>query len=321
MVHDEFKLVAGRGLTWLNCAGLSRLPWLLHAFSTRLGGTAGGYAPGLNLGFTANEPRARVERHRRRFFAALGAGEFALASLRQIHSAHVYLVERDSGGGLEYHPAGCAFPDRPSQPLLPGDSLVTAQPGILLSIRTADCLPVLLVDPEHRAVAAVHAGWRGALARVIEKTVGEMRRLMGSRPSQLIAALGPSIRACCYEVGEEVVEAFTSRYLQGDKFFVNSPRASRTFIRLHAAAFLSAHTPGHEPPDPPRARLDLVAVAREQLLSGGLTPRHIHVAEYCTACRTDLFYSYRREGSRAGRMMAVIGIRPETLAATKRRST
>ena len=311
----------GRGLTWLICAGLSRLPWLLHAFSTRRGGTAGGYAPGLNLGFTANEPRARVERHRRRLFAALSAGEFALASLRQIHSAHVYLVERDSGGGLEYHPAGCAFPDRPNQPLPPGDSLVTAQPGILLSIRTADCLPVFLVDPQHRAIAAVHAGWRGALARVIENTLGEMRRLMGSRPAQMRAALGPSIRACCYEVGEEVVEAFVARYPRGESFFIQPPRASKAWARLHAAAFLPAHPAGHEPRDPPRARLDLVAVAREQLLSGGLAPRHIHVAEYCTACRTDLFYSYRREGSGAGRMMAVIGIRPETLAATKRRST
>ncbi len=318
MGNKDFRLVGHDGLTWLTCGGFSGLPWLLHAFSTRQGGTARGFAPGLNLGFTANEPRTRVERHRRRFFAALGAGEFALASLRQIHSAHLYLVGRDSCGDLRYQPAGGALPDLPSEPLLPGDSLITAQPGILLSIRTADCLPVLLVDPKNRAIAAVHAGWRGALARAIEKIVGEMRRLLGSRPSQLIAALGPSIRTCCYEVGEEVVEAFTGRYPRGQKFFIRPPRPPMASVRVRAATFLPAHSPGHEPPDPPRAHLDLVAVASEQLQSGGLAPRHIHVAEYCTACRTDLFYSYRREGGRAGRMMAVIGIRPENLAAPKR---
>ncbi len=177
---------------------------------------------------------------------------------------------------------------------------------------------MLLVDPKKRAIAAVHAGWRGALARVIEKTVGEMRRLLGSRPSQLIAALGPSIRACCYEVGQEVVETFSSRYPRGEKFFIPPQRPSLASVRIHAGTFLFPHPPGHEPPDPPRAHLDLVAVAREQLLSGGLASRHIHVAEYCTACRTDLFYSYRREGGRAGRTMAVIGIRPERTAATNR---
>ncbi len=157
--------------------------------------------------------------------------------------------------------------------------------------------------------------------RVIEKTVGEMRRLLGSRPWQLIAAVGPSIRACCYEVGEEVMEAFVGRYPRGEKFFVQPRHASQASLRLHAAAFPPAHPPGHEPPAARRARLDLVAVARDQLLSGGLAPRHIHVADYCTACRTDLFYSYRREGIRAGRTMAVIGTRPETLAVAKRRRT
>jgi YfiH family protein len=186
---------------------------------------------------------------------------------------------------------------------------MTAAPGILLSIRIADCLPLLLVDPQRRVVAAVHAGWRGALARIIEKAVGDMRRGFGSDPQELTAALGPSIRACCFEVGEEVVEAFHGTFADADGFFqplANRPEAATD---RHAILFLSAYPPGHAPEHVPAARLDLTAVARHQLSSAGVKRANILVADYCTACRTDLFFSHRREGGSTGRQAAVIGIR------------
>ena len=190
----------------------------------------------------------------------------------------------------------------------PGDALLTNEPGILLGVRAADCMPVLLADPRQHAVAAIHAGWRGALARFIEKTAGELRRTFGSKPEDLVAAIGPSIRACCYEVGSERVDAFCGSFPTSEKFF---PQASPWLSQNPATPvvpWLLKKPPGHSPPR--AAHLDLVAVALDQLERSGVKPSRIHVADFCTACRADLFFSYRREGERAGRMMAIIGIRP-----------
>lgn len=309
--QGSFKIVARKELQWLERRALARFPWLRHAFSTRCGGVSEDPAAGLNLGFITADVRANVEENRQRFFAALGAEGYSLAALRQRHSTHIYLVTRDASGQLEYRPAGFPAPQPPGHPLPVGDALLTNQPGILLSVRTADCLPVLLLDPRHRAVAAIHAGWRSALGRIIEKTVGVMRAVFGSDPHHLLAALGPSIRACCYEVGEEIVAAFCGRFAQGERFFREAPQEnpSAAFTARHSQLFLSGQPPGHPTRPAPAAHLDLVAVAEDQLCSAGLRPSRIRVAEFCTACRTDLFFSYRKEGKNTGRTMAVIGIR------------
>jgi YfiH family protein len=198
----SFRFVTGGGLEWSECSRFARLPWLLHAFSTRRGGVSKSPAASLNLGFVDTDRRANVERNRFLFFKQVGAQHYSLAWLRQIHSAAGYQVGRTSGGKLEYRPSGYTAPSVSNPQVPAGDALMTDQPGVLLSVRCADCLPVLLVDPRCRAVAAVHAGWRGALQRVVEKTVGVMRSVFGSDPRRILAALGPSIRACCYSVGE-----------------------------------------------------------------------------------------------------------------------
>lgn len=306
-----FQIVSRSGLAWLKCAKFSRYRWLLHAFSTRQGGVSRAPAAGLNLGFTDGEQRARVEQNRWLFFAQLGAASFALASLRQIHSPHVYQVTRAAGGRLEYRFCGIPFPEPCPETPPAGDALMTDDPGILLSVRSADCLPVVLVDSKRRAVAVIHAGWRGLLARVIEKTVGEMRRLFGSEPRRLLAALGPSIRTCCYEVGEEVLEAFHGRFPQAEKFFCQPPNPSRAWAERPPAFFLPARPPAREPRAAPTAHLDLVAGAQEQLRNAALNLSNVSVADFCTACRTDLFFSHRKEGRRTGRSMAVVGIRPD----------
>jgi hypothetical protein len=302
-------MVLRGGLGWLESVRLSRLPWLVHAFSTRRGGLSQAPCAGLNLGFTESDQRTRVEQNRRCFLDRLGAKDFALASARQVHSSHSLLVTRDQEDQLAYQWPGAGDFIAAATLLPAGDGLITAAPGILLTMRIADCLPVLLVDPQRRVVAAVHAGWRGALARVIEKAVGDMRRAFGSDPSDLIAALGPSIRACCYEVGEEVVEAFHATFADADRFFQPLAKRPEPATDRHAILFLSAYPPGHAPEHLPAARLDLTAVARHQLSSAGVKPAHILVADYCTACRTDLFFSHRREGGRTGRQAAAIGIR------------
>lgn len=298
-----FTSLRSDGLSVLLAPRLAALPWLVHGFSTRLGGVSSAPAEGLNLGRGAAHSRGAAE-NRKLFLRALGVAGFSVASLKQIHSAAVFAVAKD--GSLEFRPSGydfCSTARRKNR----GDALITRSAGVLLEIRTADCLPVLLADPLTRAVAAVHAGWRGALERVVEKTVGEMRRLYHSRPDLMLAALGPSIRACCYEVGDEVVEAFTGAFVHSERYFVRSNNsASQSFPGM---PFLSLAPPGHARPQGSGFSLDLAAAARGQLLAAGLKPGHIEDANLCTSCHPDVFYSYRRDGALTGRMAAVIGMR------------
>lgn len=183
---------------------------------------------------------------------------------------------------------------------------------MLLSVRSADCLPVLLVDPRRRVVAAVHGGWRGMLRRVVEKTLGVMRTVFGTDPAAVRAAIGPSIRVCCYSVGQEVVDAYAGAFDEAERFF-RKPRAgemAQSLRKGHLPRFLSGDPPGHAQAVGPAAHLDLVEVARVQLRHAGVKERNIWVSEFCTACREDLFYSHRRDGEGTGRILAAIGIRP-----------
>ena len=293
---------------------MAEVPWLVHAFGTRQCGALRPKPAGQKSAKSAGNGFAGTGHGRSRFLQALDAGSFPLAALRQTHSSIIYSVSRLAGrGSLLYQLAGNPLPGSadPSR-TRPGDALITEQAGILLTVRVADCVPILMADRERRAVAAVHAGWRGALSRIIEKTAGEMCRTFGSRPENLMAAIGPSIRQCCYEVGPEVVDAFCGIFPAGEQFFhkvLATPEESRMALR-YQTLFRHQAPPGHQAEESlSKVHLNLAAVARYQLERAGVPPGQIYVADYCTACRTDLFYSYRKEGSLAGRMMAVIGIR------------
>ena len=296
----------------MESSALARFSWLVHAFSTRVGGSSQSPCQGLNLGFIASDRRPTVEQNRLRFFAALGVESFSFATLNQVHSSHVFRAIARQPHGVDFIPAGGDAPLGLGNTLPAGDALITDQPGILLAVRTADCLPILLVDPHHRAVAALHAGWRGALGRIAEKAVGAMRGVFGSNPYNLHAALGPGIGPCCYEVGEEVVSAFRGRFVNSEDFFKPAPADAQAaaLAARYPNLFLSLSAPGHAPRSQPAAHLDLVSVIKHQLVSAGLCTRRIYSPGFCTACRTDLFFSHRKEGPRTGRMMAVVAIRP-----------
>ncbi len=308
MSRKTFHLVSTSEFSWLECNAFAGIPWLIHAFSTRRGDKRSGLKPGRNGAYPANGGAQRG------FLAALGAEDFRLASLRQTHSALIYSVRPGVRScAFDYHLSGNRLPDPNPRLLNPsGDALITDSPGILLSVRTADCLPVLLIDAKRQVVAAVHAGWRGALSSIIEKAVGEMRRVFQSKPADLTAAIGPSIRSCCYEVGEEVVEAFRGRFAQPEKFFRTglTEGADREASNRRLPLFFSQAPPGHQATEHSGIYLDLAVVALSQLELAGIERSRIHIADYCTSCKNDLLYSYRKEGSRAGRMVAVIGIRP-----------
>jgi YfiH family protein len=282
---------------------LSQSPGLVHGFSTRMGGFSRVYgkdAP--NLGFTKEDSKAAVERNRAAFLAELGArtksksvpqarpGLWPLVTARQIHSDIIQLVSS------------------PAEPQLVGDGLITDTPGLVLGIQTADCLPVILVDPKRRAVGVFHAGWRGTVKRIVEKGVGEMQRLFGSRACDLKAAIGPGVHGCCYQVGEEVRETFESQFAYAEKLF-RVVEESDPVREKYPMLFLTARAPGHSEL-PKKIFLDLVEANRQQLLAVGVRANRIQASPLCTNCRTDLLFSYRAEKGKTGRMMGVVGIRP-----------
>lgn len=172
----------------------------------------------------------------------------AMARLQQIHSAAIFVAREP----------GCAGE---------GDALVTRTPGVAVSIRTADCFPILLADPETRAVAAIHAGWRGTAAGVVRTSLDRMRKEFGTDPRNVFAAIGPGIGACCYEVGLEV---------------------ARQFGMAEAG------------------KLDLAAENRNQLIAAGVQTDWIEQVGGCTFCHPAQFFSWRRDRDRAGRMVSFI---------------
>jgi YfiH family protein len=156
-------------------------------------------------------------------------------------------------------------------------------------------------------VAAVHAGWRGTLQRIAAKTVGRMQMIFATRPADVIAAFGPGIGRCCYEVGPEVVKEYASQFSLAREWFDGPFDGIATGNDPSPLPWLSMAPPGHELPGP-SIHLDLLAANRAILLEAGVLPQHVSLSELCTACHTDLLFSYRREGGHTGRMMAVIGI-------------
>ena len=259
-----------------------------------MGGCSRAYGGGaLNLGFTKDDSRAAVERNRAAFLRQLGSGGESkippLVTLRQVHSDIIRFV------------------DSPDKSQLVGDGLITATPGLLLGIQTADCLPIILVDPKRRAVGVFHAGWRGTVKRIVEKGVGEMRRRFGSRPQDLKAAIGPGVHGCCYEVGAEVREKFESQFAYAANLF-HEVETSDPVREKYPMLFLTARAPGHSVL-PKKIFLDLVEANRQQLLAVGVPAKSIEASPLCTNCRTDLLFSYRAERGKTGRMMGVVGVR------------
>jgi len=291
--------VALNGVQWLAVAGWQRSNWLWHGFSTRRGGLSRAYcaddAPGeLNVGFTAEDDRETVAANRRLLAEAIsGDAATPLVAHRQIHSKMVVHAGRAD-----------ASRERP----LKGDGLTTDEPGLLLAIQTADCIPVLVADRKRRAVAAFHAGWRGTVKRIVETGIARMRIAFGSRPEDLTAAIGPGVGACCYSVGEEVVSEFESQFIYARELFCEVYDSDPVRTR-YPMLFLTQRAPGHSEIGP-NLHLDLVEANRRQLLQAGLKPRSIHTAGGCTSCQRELFFSHRASQGYAGRMMSVIGIRP-----------
>lgn len=288
---SAWKIRRARGAQILESPALAKLKWLTHGFSTRPGGTSViQKKSALNLGFTKWDDAKRVTSNRAKFVAALNAGNLPLVTMRQFHSDVIHTIT-----------ARCN--EAPN-----GDALITNVPGLLLGVQTADCVPILLADTRRHAVAAIHAGWRGTLARIAVKTLGRMRMEYGTQAHDVVAALGPAIGQSCYEVGADVAQAFANQFPPAAEWFEGPFAQLADGVDPLWLPWLTMMPPGHVPP-PPRVQLDLRAANRWQLLDAGVPEKQIDANELCTSCRTDLFFSYRRERENTGRMMAVIGIK------------
>jgi len=279
-----------------------KLPWLHAGFSTRQGGGSMAYGEReLNLGWTPEDPPETVAENRRRFTrAVIGRSSMTLATIRQFHSGMVRTVE--AGHGPLATPEGKA--------VLRGDGLMTGVEGVLLGVQTADCVPVLVADTRTHAVAAFHAGWRGTLARIVERGIGAMQLRYGSRPKDLVAAIGPAIGPCCFAVGEEVRSEFESQFAYGHELF-SEAYDSDAVRQKYPMLFMTARAPGHSNLGP-QIHADLFEANRRQLLDAGLKAKKISVVGECTAC-TRLrngkrkYFSHRSEHGFTGRMLSVIG--------------
>lgn len=245
-----FEFREGDGTSWLTC-----LPFedqgFVAAFGTRAGTIAG-------------EP---AEATAARLVAALGLRDVRLGMAKQVHSAVVRVLGTDRDL-TEISRVEC-------------DAMTTARRGTLLGIKTADCVPVLIADTRTRAVAAAHAGWRGAVSRIVERTFATLVAKHGARRADCIAAVGPAISAQAFEVGTEVLERFQTEF----------PYASRIISNVH-------DDKGH---------VDLKAACAIQLELCGLESEQIFVSDACTMGEPERWFSYRREGTAAGRIISIVG--------------
>jgi YfiH family protein len=189
-----------------------------------------------------------------------------IISVKQVHGTEILTLDRPVRGSERFED-GC-------------DALITNQRGVLLTVRTADCVPVLIADPMHQIVAAVHAGWRGTVADIVSKTILEMTKRFGSDPRAIRAAIGPSIGPCCYEVDVPVLDRVRSMGIEWQKAVKDR--------------------------GPGKAMLDLRQLVRIQLHAAGVMPESVQSVDLCTACHPDLFYSYRREGAVLATMISGI---------------
>jgi polyphenol oxidase len=254
-----------------------RFPWLRHGFSTRAGGLSTVYGPcELNLGFTKDDDPAAVAGNRAMFLEAVGGNDaLEMLTVRQVHGTRLLRVAAGDSATLS----------RDGRAMEEADGLMSAASGVMLGVQAADCVPVLVADTKQRVVAAFHAGWRGTVAGIVERGIARMGEEFGSRAEDMVGAVGPSIGACCYSVGEEVREQFGAAFDYASELFQS--RGDGLY-------------------------LDLWEANRRQMLAAGLRQEAVTVAGECTACTwvdgRRKYFSHRAEQGFTGRAMGMVGI-------------
>jgi len=261
-VHDGKSVIV--------CSAFSETGVVRHGFSTRIGGVSTGAFSSLNLGMHTDDEPENVQDNFQFFCGDLSIDPHDLVLSEQVHETNLHdACYEDCGKGI--------YTESDLQGI---DGLVTDKPGIALATFNADCTPILLLDPVQKVIASVHSGWRGTIGKIARKAALHMQKNYGSKREHILAAIGPSIKQCHFEVGEEVyldfAAAFRSRVERVTEF-----RNGKYYI-------------------------DTDALNVQLLLEAGLSFENIHVCPFCTYCEEDLFFSHRRDGGYTGRMGAVI---------------
>ncbi|MGZ9585077.1 peptidoglycan editing factor PgeF [Paenibacillus marinisediminis] len=253
-----------------------RVEGLTAGFTTRLGGVSEAPYDTMNMALHVQDEPEAIVANRRRLMDAIDMPFEAWTCAEQVHSHHVHIVTRDERGKGRLSRAD-AIPD--------ADAIITQESDICLASFYADCVPLLLVDPIRRVVGLAHAGWKGTVQEIAVRTVEQMQQTFQSQPEQLLAAIGPSIGKCCYEVDERVIAPV-------EVLLEKLPEDARSALEYR---------------DNGRAVVDLREINRHLLIKAGIMPSNIECTTWCTGCHTELFYSHRAEGGKTGRMASWIG--------------
>ncbi|MDA8412505.1 MAG: peptidoglycan editing factor PgeF [Desulfobacteraceae bacterium] len=248
-------------------AGFSGPACSVQGFTTRHEGVSRAPYNSLNLGTNTLDQPHNIEGNRSLLARAFGITQDALVTVKQVHGSDILVINEPNEDfshflGLE------------------GDAIITNQPGVMIGVCVADCTPILLLDPEKRVIAAIHAGWQGTAAKLAAKTVAGMQTMFGSDPRKLQAFIGPSIGKCCYEVDTPVRQAFIQNGVPWETCAESSGDGTW--------------------------RLDLAAANRDLLIGAGLSSTRIQSSDMCVCCHYELFFSYRRDSGETGRQMGFI---------------
>lgn len=275
---EKMKLWEKDSLVYLTFPALDAQGWLLHGFSTRLGGTSQGDLSSMNLSFGRGDDRERVLENYRRISHAIGFKMENLVASDQTHTNHIRVVSKeDAGKGIlrekDYRDV---------------DGLVTNVPGLMLATYYADCVPLYFADPVHRAVGLSHSGWRGTVKDIAGETVRRMQKEYGTRPEDLVGAIGPSICQDCYQVSQDVIDQIKEAYSPAlwPQLFKEDEREEKKY------------------------RLNLWEACRQNMIRAGMLPGRIHVTDLCTCCNPDFLFSHRASRGKRGNLAAFLGIQP-----------
>ena len=266
----QMNLIFKDALAYLTFKKFDELPYIRHAFSTRLGGVSRGEFNSMNMSFNRGDIEENVTENYKRLCNAIGVSFEDLVASSQDHHTFVRRVSASEKGIGIYRP----------KDLQSVDGLITNESSVALVTYFADCTPLMFVDTESHAIGAAHAGWRGTVGRIGAETVRRMGEEFGTKPENLIVSIGPAINKCCYEVDEPVAEQFRK-------------------LGLNTQMFLFEKGNG-------KYMLDLIETNRQILITSGIPEQNIILSDVCTRCNSDLIWSHRATGGKRGGMCAII---------------
>ena len=263
------------GVRFLTFPLLEEQGGFIHGFSTREGGVSINEFSSMNLSFTRGDDESKVAENYRRISDAIGFDVNKIVCSDQTHTNNVREVTEEDWG------KGCIRP----KDYRDVDGLITNRPDVILATFYADCVPLYFVDPVHRAVGLSHSGWRGTVSDIAGVTVKKMEERYGTKPSELLAAIGPSICQDCYEVSEDVIVQFKEKYDE----------------QYWPLLFYCK--------DNGKYQLNLWEACRRNMLDAGILPEHIQVTDICTCCNPQVLFSHRASHGKRGNLAAFLGIR------------